>query len=193
MYQNSEHSSNWYTFFCQHTTSSGWNLAQNLFLCLTTIWLIGQRAATGHNIWTQTASTTDSCMTSHTMHILQQIRWPHEGQKISRACNLHGNYGNCIQNLKIMVFSCGSIHFCMKDVICDQKKLHSEDLHNRYCLANKIRVMKPRTIMWVRHVVHIKETWGRPTAKRRCWQHNIKTYFNKKLDRREWTGVIWPM
>jgi hypothetical protein len=167
---------------------------KSLFLSLTTIWLIGQCDATGHNIWTQTASTTDSCiMTSRTMHILQQIWWPHEGQKISRACNLHGSYGNYIQSLKIMVFSWGSIHFCMKDVICDQRKLHSEDLHDRYCLANKISVIKPRTITWVRHVVHIKEKWQRPTAKPRCWQHNIKTYLNKILDRREWTGVIWPM
>jgi hypothetical protein len=142
----------------------------------------------------RTASTTDSnIMMSHTMHILQQICWPHEGQKISRACSLHRSYGNCTQNLKIMVFSCSSIHFCTKDVIRDHRKLHSEELHDRYCLANKIWVMKPRTIMWLCHMVHIKEKWRRPTAKPRCWLHNIKTYLNKKLDGREWTGAIWPM
>ena len=70
---------------------------------------------------------------------------------------MHGSYKKCTQNFKLMVFCCNSIHFCREHVLRDWRKVQNEKLHDLYCLRNMIRVMKLMTIMWVKHVVHIKE------------------------------------
>jgi hypothetical protein len=38
-----------------------------------------------------------------------------------------------------------------------RRRLHNEELHNLYTSQNIIRVIKPRRVRWVEHVVHIGE------------------------------------
>jgi hypothetical protein len=41
------------------------------------------------------------------------------------------------------------------EIIEDWRKLHNEQLHNVYCLPDKIRMMKPRKIRWAGYLVRM--------------------------------------
>jgi hypothetical protein len=59
------------------------------------------------------------------------------------------------------------------EVTGECRKLHSEELYDRYCLPNTFRLNKSRKIKWDRHVaglgrgeVHTGIWWGEPEGKR---------------------------
>jgi hypothetical protein len=67
------------------------------------------------------------------------------------------------------------------------RKLHNDELHNRYSSPNIVRVIKSRRMRWAGHVAHVGEgkgvyrvLVGRPEGKRplerprRRWKDNIK-------------------
>jgi hypothetical protein len=86
------------------------------------------------------------------------------------------------------------------EVIGGWRKLHNEELHNLYCPASIIRMIKLRRMRWAGHVARMgpkrnacrilvvkpegKRPLGRP---RRRWEDNIR------MDLREigWGGMDW--
>jgi len=73
------------------------------------------------------------------------------------------------------------------EVTWEWRKLHNEELSDRYSLLNIVRVVKSRRMRWARHVAHMGEgrgvyrvLVGKPEGKRpmgrprRRWEDNIK-------------------
>jgi hypothetical protein len=73
------------------------------------------------------------------------------------------------------------------EVTGEWRKLHSEELNDRYSLRNNVRVVKSRTMRWAGHVARMGEERGahrllvgkpeekRPLGRRRRrWEDNIK-------------------
>ena len=43
------------------------------------------------------------------------------------------------------------------EVTGEWRKLHNEELHDRYCTPNTFRVIKSRRMRWTGHVAHMGE------------------------------------
>jgi hypothetical protein len=89
------------------------------------------------------------------------------------------------------------------DVTGEWRKLHNEELNDRYYLPNIVRVVKSRRIRWTRHVARMGEERGvhrvlvgKPEGKRplgrtrRRWEDNIKMDLHK-LEGVVGTGWSW--
>jgi hypothetical protein len=73
------------------------------------------------------------------------------------------------------------------EVTGERRKLHNEQLNDLYCSPNIFRVIKSRTMRWVRHVAYIGEGRGpyevlmvKPERKRSHGRH-----------RRRWEDIIY--
>jgi hypothetical protein len=79
-----------------------------------------------------------------------------------------------------------------EEVTGELRKLHNEELNDRYSLPNIVRVVKSRIMRWVGHVARIGEDRGvhrllvgklegkRPLWRPRCrWKDNIKMDLQK--------------
>jgi len=84
------------------------------------------------------------------------------------------------------------------EVTGEWRKLHNDELSDRYSLPNIVRVVKSRRMRWAWHVVRVWEgrglhrvLVGKPGGKRpmgrprRRWEDNIKTDLHRK-----WEGVV---
>jgi hypothetical protein len=89
------------------------------------------------------------------------------------------------------------------EIIGSWRKLHNEELHNLYCSAKIIRMIKSRRMRSAWHVALMgrrgyaymilveKPEGKRPLGKpRRRWEDNIK-WILEKWDGVVWTGFIW--
>jgi len=61
------------------------------------------------------------------------------------------------------------------EVTGELRKLHNEELNNRYCSANIVREIKSRRMRWAGHGLMGKREEKRPLGRpRRRWKDNIK-------------------
>jgi hypothetical protein len=90
---------------------------------------------------------------------------------------------------------------CKKeDVAGDWRNVHHEGLHDMYCSANVIEIIRVRRMRWVGHAAHVveKSNTCRDLAKRTegngphrrprpSWEYDIKMY----LEGIQWEGAEW--
>ena len=82
------------------------------------------------------------------------------------------------------------------EVTGEWRKLHNEELSDRYCLPNIVRVVKSRRMRWAGHVAHIGEgrgvhsvLVGKPEGKRPLGRRRRRWEDNIKMDLQEVGGV----
>ena len=83
------------------------------------------------------------------------------------------------------------------------KELHSEELSDRYCLPDIVRVIKSRIMRWAEHAARIGErrgvyrvSVGKPKGKNHLGDSGVDgriilRWFFRKWDLGVWTGSSW--
>jgi len=90
------------------------------------------------------------------------------------------------------------------EVTGELRKLHNDELRDRYSSTSIIRMMKSRRMRWVGHVACMGERRGvyrvlvgKPEGKRALGRTRLRWEDNNKMDLQKmrwdkWTGLIWP-
>ena len=80
------------------------------------------------------------------------------------------------------------------------RRIHKEELYNRYCSPNIIRMIKSGRMRWAGHVVCVGDRRGayrglvaRPDGKKPFGRHRCRweKILRRAWDGEAWTGMLW--